>query len=248
MIQLALALALLFVPLAVYRVVEFTPPASYDRFTGGGWYSDLFSREKAALIVVAAVFAGLGMILSRFRPRWSVLLFVCPLALLTMLSAAFSSHPDVIWTGAPGLSEGLCVLISYLVLMLAASDARHWDRITKYLAISVCVMTVAGVAEYFGYSYLSVAPHWLTGLDLPISRGSNAHVSAMLGNSNHLGTYCALALPFFLTLCGTDRKRESGDLPRYAWMGAAILLAMSHSRGGAVGAAAGCMVGYLRGR
>ncbi len=234
MTRLAIILAVLIAPLAVYRVVDFAPPHSYDLFTGGAWYSDLFSVLKAAIVVTAGLFAAMGVLWDKFAPRWDVLLIVCPLMLLTLLSAMFSPHADVVFTGAPGLSEGLLVLISYLMLMMAASDAKHWGTIVTAMAAGVVLMTVSGLAEYLGYPYLAMAPHWLTGLEMEPTRGANAHVSAMLGNSNHLGTYAAMVLPFFLM-----QKR---------WLiavGAAILLGLSHSRGGAIGAAVGMTIGFL---
>ncbi len=238
MTSLALILAVVVAPLLLYRAVDFSPPAAYAAYTGGGFTSD-FSSAKAFVIVAAGLAAMAGLWGAKI-PR-AALLIAAPLALLAMVSTALSPHSGILF-GAPGLSEGALVVTAYMFLMLAASAADHWRLVLRLLVITALLVAGLGFAEHLGYPYLFWAPHWLTGLDMPASRASNAFVASTMGNSNHLGSYCALVLPIFVTL---SRRRVAFAVLSVV---VAALLASSHSRGGAMGAFVGCLFGLWRGR
>lgn len=232
------------VPLLARLHVEFDLPRSLIALSYAQPLTDLFAWCKAVVVtfcagIVILAFAGAVARKTALVPTVP-LLPVGGLTAFLIASSIRSRYPEFILMGSPGLNEGLPVLMSYLVLFVAASlsiwRVRDLQWLIAGLGISAAVMSIIAVSELRGHSLLldaGMKKYWLgVGNDLNLARDAHAGAAAMFGNSNYLGSYCAMIVPLFaaLTLAASTRQAR---LAAFALAnGSFALLLASNSRAG----------------
>lgn len=224
--RLAIILAVAIAPILVYRVAELHPPPSYARFTGGTFFSDFFTIAKGLVVIVAG---GMAWALAwRRTPR-----YIAIYGGLILVSATTALYSDVVGPGAPWQAEGVFALLAYLGLFVLAMKRSRWGVIVGSLVFSTLVGSAFALCGYFGRYYLLEAPAWLTGAEVGVTVSNHIEQSGTFANANHLGTFAAMAVPFFGMLAS---HRRAFLIPTLA---AGFCLWASHSRGAYVGVTAG---------
>lgn len=169
---------------------------------------------------VLAVGRRLGRV--RASLAWALFLIVGVLATITSL------NPEQSLVGHYAEYQGLLLVIASTIVGFGAaalaSDAGAWTRLRRSLAAAV--IAVSGLALF----QLFQGP----GLDLSRS-------TSTLGNASNLGVYLCLVAPLLLSGARSERDRTWSVVSWAAFSLAAVLLALTLSRGAWVGVAFGAM-------
>ncbi|MBV5307828.1 O-antigen ligase [Chromatium okenii] len=245
---LPLLIAIGIVPLIVLLKVIPIPP-DYQQFWITEYVFDFFSYYKAQMIIFCAGFIlvnaliinHLGQLPRRqFRLKIPLIIY----AIMIVLSALFSAHHTIAFSGFFERYEGMWVLLSYLVLMLGAylfisTLKQLWLIVGVWLA-ALCIISIIGLFQFIGVDiFQTTAGRFLI---LPSQYQSIANsldfnfpkywIYATLYNPNNVASMMALALPmtavcFFLSQ-SKIRRIGFGVLTGLF----ALVLAGTHARGG----------------
>ena len=249
------------VPLVVrMAAVPLTGPA-FDFWTGQTTNYDFFSYYKSRLFLVAAGAALVSAVIVVARGRWGreriplVASFsLCGYACFALASTRWSPFPAIAWSGFVDRDEGLPVWLGYLVVAAAAyilaGRGRRATAVVWAFAWSALVIGLIGVCQAFGFDLFQSevgrqlilpAEYRWRAAELAFTLPSRV-VYATLYHYNYVGTYMAMAAPFFLALafCGA-----SGRLRMLAGVAGSLAvfdLIACGSRGGLVGGLIGLVV------
>ncbi|MBK1641296.1 hypothetical protein CKO12_05290 [Chromatium okenii] len=236
------------VPLLV--LLHITPiPTAYQPFWITEQVFDFFSYYKAQLIIVCAAVLLLNILFLYVRKQLppQPIPYVIPLlsyALLLICSALLSAHSSIALHGFFERYEGMWVLLSYLILLLASAvlitTVRQVWLVVQVWAIALAIMAGIGVSQFIGFDpfqtesgRLLIIPQRYESLAAYLEFHFPPHwVYATLYNPNNVAHMMALALPITTTaiLCApTKRSRFSFALLTGLLL---IVLAGTHARGG----------------
>lgn len=212
---------------------------------------DIFEWWKSLTIILTGVFALvilLGPLRSRLKELPTPILALVGLysGLLT-LSAAFSEYPGLAAWGAPNSYSGIWVHLSLLVVflfsILAFKSESSWSPFFWAAGCGLALISVLGFVEFFGVSpfLTSLLKHVIFSstelADRFYSNLSGFHgfrrgVSSTLANSNALGAYCSILIPFFI---GYARAKKPSRYWAILFSSLAlVLLFLSKSRTGLI--------------
>jgi len=201
-------------PLLVYmQLVTFDGIAG--EIYGPSLQGNLFSYIKTVWLYILTAAAMWWFRCNRqARPNW----YHQPLVVysfLVIVSTIFAEHRQMALWGDPHRHEGmfahLCYMaIVYLIINLINSDYEI-KFLTTALLLSATLLSLLGVAQFFGYDYLYsdwaeslfVAKHihkLLPGIDFKQMQNNAHSIFLTFGNGNFTGSYMAMVLAFTLPL------------------------------------------------
>ena len=258
---LPLILAAAFVPMIVFY--KYLP---LDDLSKQYWPSneniDFFSYYKSVFIMISAALALVIFLFRTYRQgiclkKVNIYIPVTVYCFFIILSAALSKYQIVSTKGFADRYEGVYVLLSYIVLMLAAINFLNSEKQIKIflmlLFVSATIIGIIGLLQYFGLDLFQSTFGKL--LILPAKEHSLAEslsftfgkytIYATLYNTNFVGSYTAMLFPMayllFLMVKRVAIKVLMGIftiLMYVNWLGC-------NSRGGYVGAAIAAVIAIV---
>lgn len=213
---------------------------------------DFFSYYKSCFIMISA---GLALALFLFQTyqkglnlkKSNIYIPVFVYCLFVILSAALSKYQQVSLNGFADRYEGVYVLLSYIILMLAAMNFLNSEKQIKVflavLFVSASILGTIGAFQYFGLDLfkstfgkqliLPQAAHDLAkSLNFTFDKYT---IYSTLYNTNFVGSYTAMLFPLaFLLFLFTQKSTAKILLGAFTvimyvnWLGC-------NSRGGYVG-------------
>ncbi len=238
-------------PLIVYNYV-FPEPIykDYAWYYSGKTATDTFLHYKSVFFAVLSLFIILGAVegflkLEKTDKRKKLILF-SPLIvymLCIIISTIFSLDKNLSLHGAYDQQEPLIVLLGYsllsLYVLLYFKDLKDLKILFIVLSISVMIMTVIGILQFFDYNIFS--KDWIKYFILPKELRDNVILSdtkkgvfSTLGNQNYIGTYTAMLLPFVIGLGVVFKERLTRTLAVIDLLCLAFLLFGSGSATGMI--------------
>jgi len=164
---------------------------------------DIYDLAKATyvrLLVLIGIAVWILHISLRGRidvPRTPLFWPLVALLVISILAAAFSVNPILATIGGLKRHEGWTTFLMYIVILFAASTffrRKDLPRIATVFASVTVLISIYGIAQRYGYDFMSFgnAPNY----DL-------TRAFSTTGNPVFLGTYLAVAVPFFAVLALT---------------------------------------------
>ncbi|MGP3777662.1 O-antigen ligase family protein [Halanaerobium saccharolyticum] len=180
----------------------------------------------------------------KFRVQF---IFLTVYLIMIILSTIFSDFQYVSQIGFPDRYEGMPVLISYLIIMLASyfliNSKKQLEILINGLFISASIIALIGIYQFFGYDFFRsiigrnlILPEQMSQLaeSMTFNFGENI-IYSTLYNPNYVGSYFSMLLLLSLVYYLMQVKREKKFLYGFvvslifsAWIG-------SMSRAGMVG-------------
>lgn len=254
-----LMMLIMIVPLIVRARLLELEGLELANWTGNSIQLDYFSYYKSVAVMILSYGAFILMMLLKLFNQVEIrkslyYIPVCIYIILTGLSYAFSEDPLVSARGFIELFQGVVVLISYMLIMVYALNVvkKDWHLLALTFAfIFVGVMVfIVGFTQYFGFDLLrtSFAHYFMFPENLAFYadnidyRFGKYTIYGTMYNSNFVGSFAALMVPFALTLYLFVQKRL------YLVLTGLFVLMMvftglgSNSRAGIVGVSAGLIV------
>lgn len=254
-----LMMLIMIVPLIVRARLLELEGLELANWTGNSIQLDYFSYYKSVAVMILSYGAFILMMLLKLFNQVEIRksLYYIPVGIyiiLTGLSYAFSEDPLVSARGFIELFQGVVVLISYMLIMVYALNVvkKDWHLLALTFAfIFVGVMVfIVGFTQYFGFDLLrtSFAHYFMFPENLAFYadnidyRFGKYTIYGTMYNSNFVGSFAALMVPFALTLYLFVQKRL------YLVLTGLFVLMMvftglgSNSRAGIVGVSAGLIV------
>ena len=216
-----------------------------------GLYADWFLSCKETLYTILAMamccYAGAERLfpdtLCRCNPlyRRSALLPVCCIGgyvLLTVLSALFSEHREVVWRGCCTEYEGLAAIGSYCVLFLFGFNFISGKRLLRTLTIALAVLgavcAALAVMEYTAVplmelpfmKYLTAPPKYRD-TAATLERANDFREAVLLfHNANYAGAFFAMLFPFPVMgmLCAKRKLVQIGSGVLCAALACAVIM------------------------
>jgi len=254
-----LMMLIMIVPLIVRARLLELEGLELANWTGNSIQLDYFSYYKSVAVMILSYGAFILMMLLKLFNQVEIRksLYYIPVGIyiiLTGLSYAFSEDPLVSARGFIELFQGVVVLISYMLIMVYALNVvkKDWHLLALTFAfIFVGVMVfIVGFTQYFGFDLLrtSFAHYFMFPENLAFYadnidyRFGKYTIYGTMYNSNFVGSFAALMVPFALTLYLFVQKRL------YLVLTGLFVLMMvftglgSNSRAGIVGVSAGLVL------
>ena len=254
-----LMMLIMIVPLIVRARLLELEGLELANWTGNSIQLDYFSYYKSVAVMILSYGAFILMMLLKLFNQVEIRksLYYIPVGIyiiLTGLSYVFSEDPLVSARGFIELFQGVVVLISYMLIMVYALNVvkKDWHLLALTFAfIFVGVMVfIVGFTQYFGFDLLrtSFAHYFMFPENLAFYadnidyRFGKYTIYGTMYNSNFVGSFAALMVPFALTLYLFVQKRL------YLVLTGLFVLMMvftglgSNSRAGIVGVSAGLIV------
>ena len=209
-----LIIVLAVIPLFVRAVyVDFTISESDIR--SGGGVTDVFSYYKSFAVCYAAFFMALIFLLfvpekgyKKYNLRHPV--FFCGLSfmLFALISFILTPYKDIALAGISERYENVWVLLAYMVFMIVTFKYCETKFRIRFLMsgifLGVFIIGTVGFFQYLGMDFFetSLGTKYIMGKNYtgPIIEASFDEVYSFLYNPNCVGMFCALVLPFTLTL------------------------------------------------
>ncbi|WP_422484590.1 O-antigen ligase family protein [Gudongella sp. DL1XJH-153] len=190
------------------------------------WNSDLvvdyFSYAKGQMIIIAALLSILiafyRILKKEVKPRFETIhIFLGIYTLVIVLSHMLSNYPFTSLYGFPERYEGLLVHLSYLAIFisfpLVISKTRQVKTIVYAILFSALIIGVIGFSQFIGDDILkSEFLLEVIGSDISmIEEKSQNQIYSTFYNSNALGHYMAMLVPFalFSTYLADNRIKRS---------------------------------------
>ncbi|HEX9058777.1 MAG TPA: hypothetical protein VF941_01205, partial [Clostridia bacterium] len=214
-LNLILAFPIVFILGVIPLVVHFKilPLPEAVKVVWGEKDIDMFSYYKSMMILGSTLMLLIGLIIKTlqdkrikipacFYPMFVYLIFV-------ILSAVFSSYGFISMWGVPSRYEGVLVLVSYVVIMVATANIVVEEKQIKLLLgalfISAGLIGIIGVFQYFGLDFFRsefakcvILPSNLRNMNIQFNFGKNIIYSTLF-NPNNVGSYAAMLFP--VSLC-----------------------------------------------
>lgn len=221
--------------------------------TNNGMVVDFFSFQKAAFTILAGVAAFVLLLVKKNGEGISenkYNLYVIPVlsySFFVILSTLLSEYPKTSFNGFPDRYEGLTVLLSYMLLFLAAMFAL--DKEERIRTVLWCIILPSfivlgiGAFQYFNMDF------YRTDIGMRIILNANMYAQkenlnftfqpgvtyTTLFNPNYVGSYCALLLPTLAGMFVYEKKVLHKIVLALAFVLSAINLYGSKSTAGLVG-------------
>ena len=248
-------------PLVVrYRIVKLIGGDSVSFSSNNILYTyNLFDAHKASALIISGAFLVALMLAENFydskklRLRPSLWIPLITYVAFLFLSTALSDFPyNAVW-GFTNRMEGFLVLLSYIILFVAAySFASEKNTFTSslrqlegFLIFGAAVISIIGLLQLWGADpftwkifYKALVPdHMREYMPFVESKFINTAYTT-LSNPNYVGSYCSLVLTFFMVrFLGRHEKGKRKVLYGLSIFLLASLLIGSHSRAGMLGIA-----------
>lgn len=199
---------LILVPLIVHLKRVPTPTDLLSVFPGYRDEGDLFTYWKSHVLIALSLFS-----LQFWKSKFSPILFWLSVIFLNcvLLSTIFSEFPYLSVWGTPNYNEGALVWVAYFVVMLGATQLKP---VVLEATLAVCALSVGFfclLQAIFGNVFMLPLIHPL--ITSESIEMATRPIYGTLMNPNHLGLFCALLFPYFLS-----RQRTWWLLPWIAAM------------------------------
>ncbi len=194
--------------------------------------SDFFSQYKAIYIMGVAVIMGIMTILTFDKKeikneKWVKISVFGMLTywVATAISTMLSDYSDVAWWGMFDRAEGFVVITAYLVMFLytlhVIKRQDEYRLVAFPLAFVVIIIGILGYYQYTGDDLL-LNTDWGKALIVPSQYAevrdqitplySEGNIYGTMYHYNYVGTFAAMAVPFFAILCAglKDKKAKIG--------------------------------------
>lgn len=228
---LPIALILLIVPLVVFFKNFKLDDIVVNYWTGAKEVPDFFSYYKMVWFISLTCISTMFFIayLSYRKIHISFHRIYIPLAayfFLVLLSSSFSKFKKQAFLGFPDRFEGFFTILCYIAVCLFCSilisskfDIKY---IFSFLSISVLIISVIGISQFFGFDFLQtsfgkelILPNEYHNLAKSLKFNfPDGHIYATLYNPNYVGGFFAMILPIsliiFISLKGLIAKTISG--------------------------------------
>lgn len=256
---LLLQLILLIIPLLVYHK---SIPLSQDEslaWTGETEASDFFYHYKTLWLLLLTGALTICFLIRKknqlhsLKPSF-IYYPVGVYILFVLLSTSLSKHPDVALNGFIYLSEGIWVLISYILLFVISFNIINTSdqtlKLLKFLLIAGGISGIIGFFQFFGYDFFESKPgQKLTipsGIDFDfISSFGKHYVCGTLSNSNYVGSFMSLLCPVSLILFLSEEKRQQKIIYGILFYLFFFNLCASQSRAGMAGFGISLLVSFI---
>lgn len=235
-------------PLFLFTSVQ-APTASESRVYYFAYDSEFFYHGKSLLfglfiisLIIVLIRRGSWLLLmTRMMAHESVPLVF--MAIMVLLSVFFSADIPLSLRGGLRHFEGAGTMLGYLALPVLISLCADKDYCMRILAWSTLPVALIGIFQYYGFNLLNT-PFCKALLFLNLEAALNTPdivhfsggVGATLGNSNFVGSYCALMVPLTLGYALTDAVRPFSSFRLLPYIGSVALLLASQSSAGLAGA------------
>ncbi|MBX9704023.1 MAG: O-antigen ligase family protein [Silvanigrellaceae bacterium] len=209
-VVLPVLLVILIIPLSTSYKQVISNYKRSDVFTNITTYLDFFGWWKSVTLLVLSGFIFLLNFLFVKKGQKLPLIIYINLAIymiFMLLSAYFSEYREITWVGAPNYFEGVPILLCYLNLFYYSAKHLTLESV-KYiilaLGVSVFIMSIIGIPQYFGYYIYQESPikEFFTAnlkiYNIKFHWSDKGFISTTLFNPNMLGCYCALLTPIFI--------------------------------------------------
>lgn len=227
--------------------------SEFPWFSYNDIYNDFFLYNKQTFFLLAVTIMAVTSIFKAYIDKRSIVFTrtLIPLAVyaaLALLSSLISKYRSYSFRGIHEHFESIFVILGYcLIVYYCLQYIRTEDDvrlIVNCFVISVIVMSLLGLTQYFGKDFFSTTfgrklilpkSHWATMDSLEFTFEKN-RVYLSFYNPNYVGTYSAMAISFLIILASLTRKRVY-MIPIYllAAIGISISLIGSESKTGLVG-------------
>ena len=209
---LPIALILLIVPLIVFMKQVTLDDTVVNFWTGSKEVIDFFAYYKSKWFIGLSLGALVFFIFTMVKKKIHIPLhkLYIPLGiygLFVAISSVYSSYPNQAYYGFPDRYEGLFVILCYILICFITSILITSEFDLKYIvcffAISVFLISVLGITQFFGFDFLQTT--FGKEMMLPSSAHNLAdslkfnfpehHIYSTLYNPNYVGTFFAMILP-----------------------------------------------------
>jgi hypothetical protein len=186
---------LLTVPLVVHLKRVPTPSDLLSVFPGYRDEGDLFSYWKSHVLLSLSLFSVFSWVPSRVPVGLCAISF--GFISLVLLSTIFSEFPYLSVWGTPNYNEGALVWVAYFVVLLGGVQLPSGTlrRVLKWSVFTVGFFCGLQLLSD-NFLMLPFIHPLVTSEEIGIQ---NRPIYGTLMNPNHLGLYCALLFPYFLS-------------------------------------------------
>ena len=212
----------LIIAAAVVPIIVFYKYIPLDDLSKRNWPTDynvdFFSYYKSLILMISAGIALLlflyvscqkGIVLKKAN---NIYIPVALYSLLVILSTGLSKYPRISLNGFADRYEGMYVLLSYMVLLLASINFFNSEKQIKTFIITLLIFAtfigLIGAFQYFGLDLFK--SDFGKQLILPLKNQNLAKgmsfefgqytIYSTLFNTNYVGSYMAMLLPLALVL------------------------------------------------
>lgn len=204
------------VPLIVFLKIVPLSGDALNYWTGQNEDYDFFTYYKMVWFLVSSFFVILVLAYKIYKDKGIKIknyIYYIPMmiySLFVILSTLFSKNGDIALLGFPSRYEGMFVLLSYMVLLLAAtnliSDEKHIKAILWSLFASASIIGIIGMFQYIGYDIFKtnfgrnlIIPYDYASMADKIKFNLGEHsIYATLYHYDYVGSYMAMLLPLTL--------------------------------------------------
>jgi O-antigen ligase len=232
---------------AVVLTLVFLLPVTIDPRT-----ADVFATVKFSILATGGVLLlGLlvaDLVMRRDRPRpTAVHALVAFLVVWGIVTTLASGHAKLSTLGFYSSNNGLATLVCLALLFAVTATSFRPSDIRP--SVAMCWFATTGVIVLYGVLQLldqAWPGHGLEPVNWPAGVGvkvfGSTGVWATFGNPNHLGGYCAIALPLGLAMLFGARAAWERWLSAAILAGLALIVGQTSSRGAWVAAFVGIVL------
>lgn len=229
--------------------------ATFPWFSHNDTYTDFFLYNKQVFFLLAVSIMAAISLFNAYVDKKSIVYtrILIPLAIygaLALLSAIFSKYRSYSFRGVYSHFESVFVLLGYCLIVYYCLQIVKSEQDVRLIitcfVISVIVMSLLGLTQYIGKDFFQselgkrlILPmkYWNVKDEIEYNFEAN-RVYLTFYNPNYVGSYAAMAIPFFLVLAALTREKKR-MIPLYilAAVGISISLLGSRSKTGIIGLA-----------
>lgn len=240
----------------IVRLKEYnTNLSKFSWFTYNDLYTDFFLYYKQQFFLVAVVFMAIIALIKAYIDKRDIQYthILIPLgiyAALALLSSIFSDYRAYSFRGIYEHFESVFVLLGYCLLVYYCLQVVRTERdvrlIVNCFAISILVMSILGLTQYFGKDFFTTdlglklilpSDYWSSRDTVQFNFEKN-RVYLTFYNPNYVGSYAAMTASFLLVLSALTNKNKR-MIPLYILSTVGIVLSLfgSKSKTGLIGLA-----------
>lgn len=248
-------LILCIIPLIVFMHLYPLSP-EVQPFWTKNYVTDFFSYYKSKILILTTIYMicvfgyykaqGIKDSLLQHKSLYPYFLATAVFAIFALLSTVLSSYKSIAIWGGPERSEGIIMVLSYLLIMLYAIWAYTHKPEFKYIILPLAVLTFItgflGVFQFFGHDlFATKLGQNLIIPDIYRSQGSlerlfpEGKIYGTMYHYNYTGSFGAMIVPLFFVLTLFLEERKTKVFCGLATVVALFILLGSTSRAGIVG-------------
>lgn len=184
--------------------------AMYDYWIGDYTHNDFFSYYKKIFLYVITAISCLAFFIAtpKIKKNIKIYIMIGLFGGLTILSAALSPYPEIVYGGFVDKYEGLWVILTYLFLLVYSMNvinSEHQYKLIKYIYVfSGMFISFLAIIQYFGIDFYSfpfiraiIVPNEFAEyrdiLEFDFGKG---FAFSVFYNPNYLGGYLSFYVPF----------------------------------------------------